>query len=93
MSNTAASYGSNQVRRQLSLELLFKSWVADNNSIILLSKKAVPMSTQLRCPWCNTQGINHIGSYLLEPAVITYCRKCMAIRGVLPLIFPAPSNQ
>lgn len=49
------------------------------------------MSTQLCCPWCNAQGMNHIGLYPTnKQVVITYCRDCMAIRGVMPLIGSSP---
>ncbi len=51
------------------------------------------MLSQLRCPWCNAKGLSHISSHLFEQAVIIYCRQCMAIRGVIPLIVtPQPSK-
>ena len=51
------------------------------------------MLPQLRCPWCNSQGLSHIGSHLIEQTVIIYCQKCMAIRGVIPLIGTPPPSQ
>jgi|GEM_PF-6403214 len=43
------------------------------------------MPTQLHCPWCQAPGISQIGLYSAQPQVVlTYCRACLSIRGVLP---------
>jgi hypothetical protein len=45
------------------------------------------MSTQICCPWCQVEGVSHIGSYPTPKQVaITYCRDCLAVRGVIPLM-------
>lgn len=45
------------------------------------------MSTQICCPWCQVEGVSHVGSYPTPKQVaITYCRDCLVVRGVIPLM-------
>lgn len=41
--------------------------------------------TNIRCPFCNAQGLDHLQVECVKSFQVVYCGQCGAIHGVLPL--------